>query len=104
MLTSICRSIVTICSGLYLCIGMTSFSSKWILSHSTWYKNPRSGQLARRKGSRLIVRSQDEFTRVTRAQDLDATINAVIRVAREGGHSLQELRQRVRERLLAQPP
>src|SRR6266403_3865954 len=43
MLTSICRSIVTICSGLYLCIGMTSFSSKWILSHSTWYKNPRSG-------------------------------------------------------------
>jgi hypothetical protein len=42
MLTSICRSIVTICSGLYLLIGMTSFSSKWILSHSTWYKNPRS--------------------------------------------------------------
>jgi hypothetical protein len=38
----ICRSIVTICSGLYLLIGMTSFSSKWILSHSTWYKNPRS--------------------------------------------------------------
>jgi hypothetical protein len=25
-------------------IGMTSFSSKWILSHSTWYKNPRSRQ------------------------------------------------------------
>src|SRR5271170_3071182 len=42
MLTSICRSIVTICSGLYLLIGMTSFSSKWILSYSTWYKNPRS--------------------------------------------------------------
>jgi GntR family transcriptional regulator len=64
----------------------------------------RRGWLARRKGRRLIVRSQDEFTRVTRAQDLDAMINAVIRVAREGGHSLQELRQRVRERLLAQPP
>jgi len=60
--------------------------------------------LARKKGRRLIVSSQDEFTRVTRAQDLDAMINAVIRVAREGGHSLQELRQRVRERLLAQPP
>src|ERR1022692_744518 len=42
MLTSICRSIVTICSGLYLLIGMTSFSSKWILSHSTWYKFRRS--------------------------------------------------------------
>ena len=46
MLTSICRSIVTICSGLYLLIGMTSFSSKWIFSHSTWYKNPRSRQNA----------------------------------------------------------
>src|SRR6266849_4439999 len=45
MLTSICRSIVTICSALYLLIGMTSFSSKWILSHSTWYKNPRSRQV-----------------------------------------------------------
>src|ERR1035438_9506301 len=44
MLTSICRSIVTICSGLYLLIGMTRFSSKWILSHSTWYKSRRSGQ------------------------------------------------------------
>src|ERR1022692_3556867 len=43
MLTSICRSIVTICSGLYLLIGMTRFSSKWILSHSTWYKVCRSG-------------------------------------------------------------
>src|SRR5712691_3067115 len=64
----------------------------------------RRSWLARRKGSRLIVRPQDEFTRVTRAQDLDAMINAVIRVAREGGHSLQELRDRVRQRLLAQPP
>src|SRR5450631_2269116 len=42
MPTSICRSIVTICSGLYLLIGMTRFSSKWILSHSTWYKFRRS--------------------------------------------------------------
>src|SRR5450759_3698284 len=44
MLTSICRSIVTICSGLYLLIGMTSYSSKWILSHSTWYNFCRSRQ------------------------------------------------------------
>jgi hypothetical protein len=36
----------SICSALYLLIGMTSFSSKWILSHSTWYKNPRSRQRA----------------------------------------------------------
>src|SRR3974390_1735194 len=45
MPTSICRCIVTICSGLYLWMGMTRFSSKWILSHSTWYKLCRSGQL-----------------------------------------------------------
>jgi hypothetical protein len=44
MLTSICRSIVTICSGLYLLMGMTRFSSKWILSHSTWYNFRRSRQ------------------------------------------------------------
>jgi hypothetical protein len=42
MLTSIWRSIVTICSGLYLLMGITRFSSKWILSHSTWYKFCRS--------------------------------------------------------------
>jgi hypothetical protein len=27
---------------LYLLIGITRFSSKWILSHSTWYKSCRS--------------------------------------------------------------
>jgi hypothetical protein len=26
-------------------MGMTRFSSKWILSHSTWYKFRRSGQV-----------------------------------------------------------
>jgi len=29
---------------LYLWMGMTRVSSKWILSHSTWYKFRRSGQ------------------------------------------------------------
>jgi hypothetical protein len=36
------RISVPLCSGLYLLIGMTSFSSQWILSHSTWYKFRRS--------------------------------------------------------------
>jgi hypothetical protein len=36
--SSICCSIGTIYSGLYFLIGMASFSSKWILSHSTWCK------------------------------------------------------------------
>lgn len=37
--TSICRSGVTVCSGLYLFVDMTSFLLRWILSHSTWRKN-----------------------------------------------------------------
>jgi DNA-binding transcriptional regulator YhcF (GntR family) len=64
----------------------------------------RRGWISGKRGGRLMVRPQDEFTRVTRAQDLDSMINAVIRVARQGGHSLQELRKRVRERLLEQAP
>src|ERR1700722_14638261 len=57
MPTSICRSIVTICSGLYLLIGMTRFSSKWILSHSTWYKLCRSRQPAAFVGGESRVES-----------------------------------------------
>jgi DNA-binding transcriptional regulator YhcF (GntR family) len=64
----------------------------------------RRSWISGKRGGRLAVRPQSEFTRVTRAQDLDSMINAAIRVAREGGHSLQELRKRVRERLLEQPP
>src|ERR1039457_5271673 len=52
MLTSICRSIVTICSGFDLLVGIAPFFSKWILSHSTWYKSRRSGQLARVRSAR----------------------------------------------------
>ncbi len=57
-----------------------------------------------RRANRLVVRAPDELARLKRAEDVDHLINAVIRVAREGGHSLQALRERVRERLLAQPP
>jgi hypothetical protein len=42
---------------LYLLIGMTSFSSKWILSHSTWYKNPRSRQSGRNNQSNEVKES-----------------------------------------------
>src|SRR5271154_2868415 len=58
MLTSICRSIVTICSGLYLLIGMTRFSSKWILSHSTWYKVCRSRHV---DGATVVLRYRDNL-------------------------------------------
>jgi hypothetical protein len=45
MPTSICHSIVTICSGLYLLIGIASFSANWILSRFNWYKSRRSRHL-----------------------------------------------------------
>ncbi len=57
-----------------------------------------------RRGNRLAVRAPDELAKLKRAEDLDHLINTVIRVARDGGHSLQALRERVRERMLAQPP
>jgi DNA-binding transcriptional regulator YhcF (GntR family) len=57
--------------------------------------------LERRRGSRLMVISRD---RTSDAATLDDLINRTIATARENGYSLQELRQRVRERLLAQPP
>src|SRR5208337_3510661 len=61
MPTSICRSIVTICSGLYLCMGMTRFSSKWILSHSTWYKLGRSGHQDLVLGLHLLLQELNPF-------------------------------------------
>src|ERR1700688_1018246 len=66
MLTSICRSIVTICSGLYLLIGMTRFSSKWILSHSTWYKVCRSGQ---DKSARAFVPREEDLKKSIQQND-----------------------------------
>jgi len=68
------------------------------------YKNLARRAWLERRGNRLAVRAPDELARLKRAEDLDHLINAVIRVAREGGHSLQALRERARERLLAQPP
>jgi GntR family transcriptional regulator len=57
--------------------------------------------LERRRGSRLAV-----LTRETDSQalSLDDLINRTITMAREEGYSLQQLRERVRERLLLEPP
>ena len=60
--------------------------------------------LVGRRGSRVVVRSGEEKAQIQRKEDLDDLINATIRTAREQGYSLQELRERVRERLLVQPP
>src|SRR6266849_4392097 len=96
MLTSICRSIVTICSALYLLIGMTSFSSKWILSHSTWYKNPRS-----RHKMHLRSRSQSSKVHTMRVSRLKyalyvTLLGSLCAVAQNGPLSLDRFSQRQR--------
>jgi len=60
--------------------------------------------LVRRRGTRVIVRAYGPAAASRRAPDLDDLINTTIRVAREQGYSLQALRERVRARLLAEPP
>ena len=57
--------------------------------------------LERRRGSRLVVIARE---RTSDGATLDDLINRTIAMARENGYSLQELRERVRERLLAQAP
>jgi len=57
--------------------------------------------LERRRGSRLAVLAREA---ADEAETLDDLINKTITRAREKGYSLQELRERVRERLLAQAP
>jgi DNA-binding transcriptional regulator YhcF (GntR family) len=62
--------------------------------------------LVRRPGSRLKVRPPAGAAAGSApdVRDIDDIINASIRLARERGFSLQSLRERVRERLLAAPP
>ncbi|MFZ0962972.1 MAG: GntR family transcriptional regulator, partial [Terriglobia bacterium] len=57
-----------------------------------------------RRGSRVTVRALEDGSHPRTATGLDDLINTLIRVAREQGYSLQSLRERVRERLLAAPP
>ncbi len=60
--------------------------------------------LVRRRGTRVIVRAHAGSSAPGKPPDLDDLINTTIRVAREQGYSLQTLRERVRARLLAEPP
>jgi GntR family transcriptional regulator len=64
----------------------------------------RRSWLVGRRGSRVTVRALEEVALSRAAGGLDDLINTLIRVAREQGHSLQSLRERVRDRLLAEPP
>lgn len=63
----------------------------------------RRNWLARRQGSRLTV-GMRATADLHMPSNLDELINESIQRAKEMGYSLQALRARVRERLLAQPP
>lgn len=60
--------------------------------------------LVGRRGSHVTVRALEAGVQSRQASGLDDLINTLIRVAREQGYSLQSLRERVRDRLLAEPP
>jgi GntR family transcriptional regulator len=63
----------------------------------------RRGWVTRRRGSRLLVGARSDAAAAS-PRDLDELINETIQRARGLGYSLQALRQRARERLMAQPP
>ncbi len=60
--------------------------------------------LIRRRGSQMVVRRPDERLQQPGRRDLDDLINELIRTAREHGYTLQDVRQRLRERLLEEAP
>jgi DNA-binding transcriptional regulator YhcF (GntR family) len=60
--------------------------------------------VTRQRGSRLVVGSREVSQQDSESDNLDELINTSIRRARDMGYSLQTLRERVRGRLLAQPP
>jgi DNA-binding transcriptional regulator YhcF (GntR family) len=73
------------------------------VSHA--YQNlVRRRWLVSRRGRRVVVRAPGELAQLAGTRDLDNLVDTLIRVAREKGHSLQALRESVRERLLAEPP
>ncbi len=59
--------------------------------------------IKRQHGKKMIVRALDEPLGA-RVEDLDDLIDVSIRTALERGHTLQELHQRLEQRLLIQPP
>jgi GntR family transcriptional regulator len=63
----------------------------------------RRGWLTRRRGSRLVIGGHAGSTRKP-PENLDELINESILQAKQMGYSLATLTERVRERLLAQPP
>jgi len=59
--------------------------------------------IKRQRGKKMTVRGPDEPL-VPQPEDLDDLINAIVRHAYERGYTMQDLRKRIRERLLVEPP
>jgi len=64
----------------------------------------RRNWLVRHRGSHLTVRGSQEGMPLEGSLSLDDIVNMAIRVAREQGYTLQELRRHVREILSEEPP
>jgi GntR family transcriptional regulator len=60
--------------------------------------------IKRHRGKKMVVRAADRPLESGDAADLDDVIDTTIRIARERGYTLQDLRQRVRERMLIEHP
>ena len=60
--------------------------------------------MTRRRGSLLVVSKPGESECLPDVKDLDDLINETMRAASRRGYTLQQLRKRVRERMLAEPP
>ena len=60
--------------------------------------------MTRRRGSQLVVRTPNEPEYLPDVKDLDDLINETIQTAWKHGYTLQQLRQRVRERMPVQAP
>lgn len=64
----------------------------------------RHWAVSRRGSNVVVIRPSEELPGVEVRRDLDELINVTIELARRHGYSLQDLRERMRQRLLAQPP
>ena len=64
----------------------------------------KKGLLVRHRGKRLVVRSPEQPSDAAEAKDLDEIIDRTVRIARQHGYTIQQLRHRLRARLLAEPP
>ncbi len=62
------------------------------------------GWVTMRRGSGVYVNLRDERAALDEAKDLTELIDAFLAYARRRGHTLQEIREQVRERLASQPP